>query len=119
MGPARGSQHRSEGRGDRGGVVKAQPVAGALLFYDGWFVQALEGTRDVVKPLYDRIAADPRHTGVKLVAVEAVEKRIFWRWGMKQVAPPSRPAFDIGAASADELLALLKLSAMSRLAKAA
>lgn len=98
---------------------RSRAITGALLFYDGWCVQALEGSRDVVKPLYERISADPRHSEVKLKAVQVADKRVFWRWGMKRVAPPAGQPFDIGSATADELLALLRLSAMAPFAKAA
>lgn len=98
---------------------RQRSVTGALVAYDRWFIQALEGTRDVVQPLFERIAADPRHAEVRLVSVEPTDKRLFARWGMRQGAAPAGAVFNIGSASEQELLALLKLSAMAGPAKAA
>jgi hypothetical protein len=99
---------------------RAVAVTGALLAYDGWFVQALEGSYDTLKPLFDRIAADPRHTDVTLKAVEPAASRLFSRWGMKEGRPPAEGArFDIGAAKAADLLALLKLAALNPARRAA
>ena len=50
---------------------RALAVTGALLIYNGRFIQALEGSYDTLKPLYERIADDPRHTEVRLKAVTA------------------------------------------------
>ncbi len=92
---------------------RSKGITGALLVYDGWFVQTLEGARADIKPLFDRIAADPRHTDVVLKTVELAEKRVFARWGMKQGRRPESIGFDIAAASADELLSILMLSALA------
>ena len=42
-------------------------VTGALLLYDGWFAQVLEGPEAAVRALFDRIAEDKRHNGVELL----------------------------------------------------
>src|ERR1700759_2049720 len=81
---------------------RARSLTGALLAYDGWFVQALEGSREALHPLYEKIAADPRHTDVDLQRVDPAPRRIFARWGMNQGKRPPGPGFDIAAASPDE-----------------
>jgi Sensors of blue-light using FAD len=40
-------------------------VTGALLCLDGWFAQALEGPGPALDALWDRLARDPRHTGIE------------------------------------------------------
>jgi hypothetical protein len=93
---------------------RALAVTGVLLAYDGWFVQALEGSYGTLKPLFDRIAADPRHTDVVLKMVELAPSRLFSRWGMKQGrAPTAGVGFDIGASTANDLLNLLKLAVLT------
>jgi hypothetical protein len=61
-------------------------VTGALLLTDNWFVQALEGDESVVRGLYERISADPRHEDVTVVESAAVDDRVFSRWAMAQVS---------------------------------
>jgi len=101
---------------------RALAVTGALLIYNGRFIQALEGSYDTLKPLYERIADDPRHTEVRLKAVTAAPGRLFSRWAMKQGRKPaagSGEAFDMAAAKAEDLLSLLKLATLTPLRRAA
>jgi hypothetical protein len=44
-------------------------VTGVLCFSEGIFLQVLEGGRSAVNRLYNRIAADDRHTQVELLSV--------------------------------------------------
>ena len=60
-------------------------VTGALLFTEGRFVQALEGDRDMVRATYDRIATDPRHNGVEVLASQFSDRRRFKEWSMAYV----------------------------------
>ena len=46
----------------------ARGVTSLLLYRDGLFLQLLEGGCEAVEPLYARIAADPRHCEVRLLA---------------------------------------------------
>lgn len=62
-------------------------VTGALLITDNWFVQALEGDEPVVRGLYERISADPRHEDLTVVESATVDGRVFSRWAMAQVSP--------------------------------
>ena len=52
---------------------------------NGIFMQALEGGRSAVNRLYNRIAADPRHTDVLLLSYEDITERRFAGWSMGQV----------------------------------
>ena len=54
-----------------------------LLFFDGMrFLQALEGVGDVVTTAFERIKADPRHSGVVLLSQREVADREFGPWSM-------------------------------------
>ncbi len=99
---------------------RAVAVTGVLLAYNGWFIQALEGSYDTLKPLYDHISTDPRHSDVILKIVEPAATRLFSRWGMKQGrAPAEGVGFDVASAKAKDLLQLLKLAALSTVRRAA
>ena len=63
----------------------AQGITGLLCYSDGIFVQVLEGGRGAVNRLYNRIAADPRHTEVVLLSYEEIGERRFASWAMGQV----------------------------------
>ena len=60
-------------------------VTGVLCFSEGIFLQVLEGGRGPVNALYNRIAADLRHTQVELMAYEEIGERRFAGWSMGQV----------------------------------
>ena len=51
----------------------------------GTFLQVLEGGREAVSRLYNRIAADARHRDVVLLAYEEIAERRFAGWSMGQV----------------------------------
>jgi len=60
-------------------------ITGVLCLSEGIFLQALEGGRSAVNRLYNRIAADPRHTDVELLRYEEIGERRFAGWSMGQV----------------------------------
>jgi hypothetical protein len=60
-------------------------ITGVLCFSQGIFLQVLEGGRGPVNRLYNRIATDPRHTQVELMAYEEIGERRFAGWSMGQV----------------------------------
>ena len=62
-----------------------QAIGGVLHFGDGRFFQCLEGDRDAVNGLYNRIARDERHTDVQILSANGVEHRYFPNWSMKYV----------------------------------
>lgn len=63
----------------------AHGVTGVLCYSGGIFLQVLEGGRSAVNQLYNRIAADPRHTQVELLSYEEIGERRFAGWAMGQV----------------------------------
>jgi hypothetical protein len=60
-------------------------VTGVLCFGEGIFLQVLEGGRSAVNKLYNRIAADSRHSDVELLCYEEIGERKFAGWSMGQV----------------------------------
>ena len=125
--PSQGPDGEAASSAEIAGIVaraaeknRALAVTGVLLAYNGWFIQALEGSHDTLKPLYDRIGADPRHGEIVLKVVEAAQTRLFSRWGMKQGrAPAAGVGFDVATAKAPDLLQLLKLAALAPARRAA
>jgi D-alanine-D-alanine ligase-like ATP-grasp enzyme len=57
-------------------------ISGMLLYKDGNTMQLLEGERDAVLALYERIAVDPRHRGVLRLLEGPTETRLFADWSM-------------------------------------
>lgn len=57
-------------------------VTGMLLYHRREFMQILEGEKETVLSLYDVIARDPRHTGVRIFYDGALEERGFSQWSM-------------------------------------
>lgn len=60
-------------------------ITGALCHANGIFLQVLEGGREAVNRLYNRIAADPRHEQVTLLNYAEIRERRFVGWAMGQV----------------------------------
>lgn len=94
-------------------------VTGVLCLSGGIFLQVLEGSRTAVNRLYNRIAADPRHSDVELLLYEEIKEREFAGWSMGQVnmarLNPSlllrysaTPTLDPYAVSGDVSMALFK-----------
>ena len=64
-------------------------ISGALLKYAGYYLQGLEGERQMVHELYERIRLDARHFDARVAAAETVAARQFSGWAMHHVpAPP-------------------------------
>lgn len=57
-------------------------VTGALLFTEGRFVQVLEGEKDKVHEIFDRIGNDPRHADVEILSAQYSDRRRFKEWSM-------------------------------------
>jgi len=64
---------------------RALGVTGALMLYDGWFAQALEGPRPNVEGLLELIRRDPRHDAVTLKSMDRAPERVFGQWNMALV----------------------------------
>ena len=66
-------------------------VTGALMLYDDWFAQVLEGPQAVVEGLYAKIKQDARHDSIRLNEAAPVPKRLFGKWAMAVVAEHHEP----------------------------
>jgi len=58
-------------------------VTGFMMYAAPNFTQCLEGERPVVKALLKRIAADPQHTDIRLLASCRLDTRQFADWSMQ------------------------------------
>lgn len=76
-------------------------VTGILLYYDGSFLQILEGPKDQVEDTYRRISYDPRHKGLIRLLCRSFPTRSFSNWTMGYVRcsdkklEQSAPGFNI------------------------
>ncbi|MFT5643744.1 MAG: hypothetical protein ACI83P_001291 [Janthinobacterium sp.] len=71
-------------------------VTGCLLYQDGYFLQMLEGNREDLFALYERIKADTRHRNVSLVMEGPARHRVFMDWSMAlrdETLGPNNPEF--------------------------
>jgi hypothetical protein len=57
-------------------------VTGALLFNRGAFAQVLEGPREGIIEIFERIQCDPRHADMVVLDYAAVPERCFAEWSM-------------------------------------
>ena len=62
-------------------------ITGALVFVDGVFMQILEGEREALARLMEKITGDSRHCDVKVFHRSAIESRAFDSWRMAYLAP--------------------------------
>lgn len=58
-------------------------VTGYLYFKDSQFLQYIEGPENQLRPLYNRIACDPRHEVTHTIELPNREHRIFPTWYMR------------------------------------
>ncbi|NOT25578.1 MAG: BLUF domain-containing protein [Acidobacteria bacterium] len=57
-------------------------ITGMLLYVDGAFFQVLEGNKDVLRALYEKIDRDTRHSNVLKLIEEPIDHRAFADWSM-------------------------------------
>ncbi len=57
-------------------------ITGALVCRRNLYVQMIEGEQTAIDRLYSSIAADDRHTDVRLVHSDTVQQRMFPDWDM-------------------------------------
>ncbi|MET3118981.1 hypothetical protein AAKU64_003220 [Undibacterium sp. GrIS 1.8] len=67
-------------------------VTGSLFYNGGWFLQVLEGPKDTLKMLYDKIEKDPRHKNSRIIHNEPAKFRTFTRWSMNMTNLDDRQA---------------------------
>ena len=93
--PGRGVAGQQDGLADILRVARtnnaALGVTGALVLYDDFFAQVLEGPGAVVTQLFSSIKADARHDRVALDQSGPIEARLFGQWAMAIVAEHHEP----------------------------
>ena len=57
-------------------------ISGLLICNAGYFMQLLEGRKESVERLFQKISGDPRHINVEIVSEGETEQRMFSRWSM-------------------------------------
>lgn len=60
----------------------AKGLTGMLLFGNGTFLQSLEGEKEIVDPLIDRISKDSRHRDMKILRRDDITERQYSEWSM-------------------------------------
>jgi hypothetical protein len=72
-------------------------VTGLLVAFDGWFLQALEGSRKEISTTFTRIARDSRHSVLDIITAGPIDARLFGRWSMsaRTITPAAAPVLDI------------------------
>jgi len=57
-------------------------VTGMLLYLDPYFIQVLEGDREIVDGIFNTISQDSRHHKVSIIYRQPLDKRYFSNWSM-------------------------------------
>jgi hypothetical protein len=60
----------------------ALSVTGMLLYLDPFFVQVLEGEKNVITDIFKKISQDPLHHKVSLILKKPINERSFSHWAM-------------------------------------
>lgn len=81
-------------------------ITGILLYHGGIFLQLLEGDRDKVTSLYEKIKSDQRHDNVVSLLEAEGNPRIFSEWSMAY-----RELSDLDIKAVNEILSWNKLIA--------
>lgn len=70
----------------------AMDITGILLYSEGNFIQVLEGPKENVFSLYEKLCEDHRHRGLTMMVSEPIEERNFseWTMGFKRIGRPDR-----------------------------
>lgn len=62
---------------------KKHALVGALYYGNGYFFQCLEGPQSAIDHLYAKLLRDGRHTDLKILSTQPIEKIGFSSWEMK------------------------------------
>jgi len=65
------------------GRNRAMGITGLLIYYQGSFLQILEGPRAAVDRLFEQIQADPRHARILLLERRPIPQRDFPSWDLE------------------------------------
>jgi hypothetical protein len=57
-------------------------ITGALVYGGGLFMQVIEGKKEAVTALYERICTDPRHQAIHKLVDKPMQERAFATWVM-------------------------------------
>ena len=52
-------------------------ITGALLYNNDFFLQVIEGDKDILKDLFSKIRKDKRHINILMILDQKIENRIF------------------------------------------
>ncbi len=72
-------------------------ITGVLVYDKHYFMQLLDGDRDEVNELYNRVIQDPRHSNIRLIHYGALAGQRFTEWSMGIAYLPSFPKARIEA----------------------
>jgi hypothetical protein len=61
---------------------KKLDVTGMLLYKDGNFIQVIEGKREVIEALFEKISNDNRHSTIVAIREGPIDQRSFPNWSM-------------------------------------
>ena len=70
-------------------------ITGLLCHQDGMFTQLLEGPRDAVELVMDKIVADRRHCDIEILQRRDVAQREYGQWAMAIVCEDDDEAVDL------------------------
>ena len=78
-------------------------ITGLLVFNGKSFCQTVEGSREAIDSLVDRLSNDTRHDDLRTLIDEPIAQRRFRSWDMQLLVVPgdSRQALDMAAARLD------------------
>jgi hypothetical protein len=65
-------------------------ITGALIYIDKNFIQILEGEKNSVCNLFEKISEDNRHSNVKILQEKISDHRSFQDWAMAYSSPSAR-----------------------------
>jgi hypothetical protein len=65
-------------------------VTGLLIYSDEYFIQVLEGNKEVVKNLFKKISEDTRHSDIQILEERETSERAFLNWKMAYSTPSLR-----------------------------
>ncbi|MDT0576885.1 EAL domain-containing protein [Croceicoccus sp. F390] len=60
-------------------------ITGALMFTEDLFAQVLEGSKDALESVFNRIQMDERHDDIQLLSIDPIDQRSFGNWAMAYV----------------------------------
>jgi hypothetical protein len=61
---------------------RLRDITGMLIFDRRYFLQVLEGDRQLLSDLYGRFVTDSRHRRLLILGVEPIAQRLFSEWSM-------------------------------------